>query len=96
MDQLISTLSMQPMNEIREKALQNHMERLLIACCHRVKRIHITSRRLVEVLLRAFPQCLFHNELLTGLLELLELLAGSCERVSDDEVSILILLSLYI
>ncbi|OBZ83610.1 Phosphatidylinositol 4-kinase stt4 [Choanephora cucurbitarum] len=69
------------------KQLGAQVSSLLQLCCHKRKKVHLMAVKAVERIVASFAQIFSDSELLTHLLELVQLVWLSCEAEYRDEYS---------
>lgn len=69
------------------------LQRLVVGCTHRFKKVRDVSFLYVNTLVSTFPSLLCEAGLVFAILEVLTIMRNSCEEEYTDEVSLIHLLS---
>ena len=68
-------------------AISDELQKLLIGCTHRFKKVRDVSFLYLNGLISSFPSLMCEAKLVFSLLEVLTILRNSCEEQYTDEVS---------
>lgn len=68
-------------------SISDELQKLLIGCTHRFKKVRDVSFQYLNVLMAQFPSLMCEAKLVFSLLEVLTILRNSCEEQYTDEVS---------